>query len=391
MWDDAWSLVQIWSPASSRPRTWPLTGDRVNVRRRRGGSAGDLVLDDHTVSKDAIHLWRTSSDTWRIADRGALNPLRINGTVVSEAELARGDVVRIGRTVLVAECLAGLPGAERDDELRDALCAHASAAARRVRLDAESVPEQGTYSLPCPGLREARAVLHWLAGQMERTCVLVDAGDPDAAHAIDASAQTDLVVIDRFSQLEGAGRSVVTLAVERRAVAHPGSLTAVLVPLDLPASSSVPWAPMLTVPRLRERRADVVPALCRLLEAAGALPEEVVTPDLAELLTLYDWPGETDELRQAARRAQVLHRRIGAVSPVALIEGLGAIKLERPVDRSGMSLDSVVRALEKFDGNVKRMAEHLGCSRQHVYRQLKRAGVDIAHAREVAARRGETS
>lgn len=391
LWDDAWSLVQVWSPDGASPRNWPLTGDRVAVHRRRRGVPGDIVLDDHAVSKDAIFLWRTTSDTWRITDRGALNPVRVNGVVVSEAELAQGDVVRIGRTVLVAERLAGLPGAERHDELRDALCAYASAAARRVRLDAESAPEQGTFALPCAGVREARAVLQWLAGQMERECVLIDARDPNGSHAIERSAENQLLVVDHVVELAPAGRAEVALAVERRAVAHPSSLTAVLLPLEPAPGVAVPWEPMLTIPRLRDRRADIVPAMCRLLEAANAPPDDVITPDLAELLTLYPWPGETDELRQAARRAAVLHRRVGAVLPGALIEGLGGIRLERPSPRSSMSLESVVRALEKFDGNVKRMAEHLGCSRQHVYRQLKRAGVDITHARDVAARRGETS
>lgn len=358
------------------------------MSRTRDSHPGCIGLDDPAVSRDAIVLRRAASATWNIFDHGARNPLRVNGALRAEHRLQECDVVRIGRSVFVVDRASNLQASDEPtfEELGHTLCVGASSASQRLRLDVDAAPAIGAWTLCCAGPTELRAIVHWMAERAGGRVELVDARDADAANAIDLSDDTKIVVVEQWQALESGQRAAVTMAVDRRALTWPESLTLVAASSDAAdARPPARWEAIFSVPRLRERRADIVPAIARLLSEAGFAPERVLSPDLAELLTLYDWPGETDELRMVARRASALSGRRGAVTPSALIAGLASLELERAHDQRSLSLDTVVRALIEHEGKVTLVARHFGWSRQHFYRRIERCGIDIGHARELAA------
>jgi hypothetical protein len=80
-----------------------LTADVTHVGR---GMTADVRLDDHTVSaRHAIVVAR--ADRLRILDDRSTNGTVVNGRRTDEAELHDGDVVVLGRVVLIYRDLRG--------------------------------------------------------------------------------------------------------------------------------------------------------------------------------------------------------------------------------------------------------------------------------------------
>ncbi len=72
---------------------FPLTPPVVGVGR---GADQQVFLDDITVSRRHAEL-RLTDQGWRIADLGSLNGTYVNRQPVTEAVLASGDEVQIGK------------------------------------------------------------------------------------------------------------------------------------------------------------------------------------------------------------------------------------------------------------------------------------------------------
>jgi DNA-binding NtrC family response regulator len=138
----------------------------------------------------------------------------------------------------------------------------------------------------------------------------------------------------------------------------------------------------LTVPPLRERRADILPLAMRFAEnhsrqlGSSAAPE--ISTEARSKLESYDWPGNVRELRNVVERTITLH-------------GSGEIRVEHlpdnvrdPSDASprgsaiadleermrDLEKQRVVEALEACGGNQTRAAELLGISRRTLLNRL---------------------
>ena len=170
------------------------------------------------------------------------------------------------------------------------------------------------------------------------------------------------------------------------------------------------------VPPLRERKADV-PALTRHFITRFALEEHKpvagLTPDAADLLERYSWPGNVRQLENTIFRAVVLcdgaqldvcdfpqiasamgveQRPRGATSVAAaqamqvgnyepalppspytmsLVDGAGHMrKMEE------MESDIVRTAISRYDGHMSEVARRLGIGRSTLYRKLKEFGLE---------------
>jgi transcriptional regulator with PAS, ATPase and Fis domain len=138
----------------------------------------------------------------------------------------------------------------------------------------------------------------------------------------------------------------------------------------------------VTVPRLAERRADVLPLAERFLRAVTKKPEAIVPPDLARLLLAYDWPGNVRELRNVVERFSTFE----AADPRLLFDaqdmgGRGGANLEalaslpyheakkRLMDDFHRTVLPIV--VERAGGSVPRAAELLGLPRASLYRMLQ--------------------
>ncbi len=170
------------------------------------------------------------------------------------------------------------------------------------------------------------------------------------------------------------------------------------------------------VPPLRERKADV-PALTRHFITRFAIEEHKpvagLTPDAADLLDRYSWPGNVRQLENTIFRAVVLcdgalldtcdfpqiasamgvenrPRRASTVadaqamqasnyspalpsSPytMSLVDGAGHM---RKMD--DMESDIIRTAISRYDGHMSEVARRLGIGRSTLYRKLKEFGLE---------------
>jgi hypothetical protein len=77
-------------------RTVPLASDTVTIGRLPDC---DVVLKDRGASRKHAQL-RLRDDTWAITDLGSTNGTRLNGHTIQSRELADGDKITIGTTVI---------------------------------------------------------------------------------------------------------------------------------------------------------------------------------------------------------------------------------------------------------------------------------------------------
>jgi DNA-binding NtrC family response regulator len=122
----------------------------------------------------------------------------------------------------------------------------------------------------------------------------------------------------------------------------------------------------IAVPRLAERRADILPIAESLLGPAMKLSEGA-----RAALESYPWPGNVRELRNVLERARLLCREA-----LVTAEDLGlpaAIRRTRAGD--DISKDSIEEALKASGGMILYAAQALGLSRQALYRRMDRLGM----------------
>lgn len=128
----------------------------------------------------------------------------------------------------------------------------------------------------------------------------------------------------------------------------------------------------LTLPSLRERRADIPLLVKHLLQSLGGTAREVA-PDVMDAFLRYDWPGNVRELRNCLQRMVLL-----AMGPVLGLELLPAALREdaRPCGSPSASTlrtakrETVLAAIRREGGNLSRAARSLGIARTTLYRHI---------------------
>lgn len=122
----------------------------------------------------------------------------------------------------------------------------------------------------------------------------------------------------------------------------------------------------IAVPRLAERRADIMPIAESLLGPGMRLSEAA-----RAALESYHWPGNVRELRNVLERAKLLCREA-----LVTAEDLGLPAVVRRT-RVGddISKESIEEALKASGGMILYAAQALGLSRQALYRRMDRLGM----------------
>jgi len=122
----------------------------------------------------------------------------------------------------------------------------------------------------------------------------------------------------------------------------------------------------IAVPRLAERRADILPIAESLLGPGMKLSEGAKAA-----LESYHWPGNVRELRNVLERAKLLCRE-ALVTAEDL--GLPAV-LRRTRVGDDISKESIEEALKASGGMILYAAQALALSRQALYRRMDRLGM----------------
>jgi transcriptional regulator of acetoin/glycerol metabolism len=130
----------------------------------------------------------------------------------------------------------------------------------------------------------------------------------------------------------------------------------------------------LTLPPLRERRADIPFLVEHLLRDIAATPPEIA-PDVMDAFLRYDWPGNVRELRNCLQRMVLL-----ATGPVLGIDLLPPVLWEEAPPGGSPSASTirtaeremVLAAVRREGGNLSRAARSLGIARTTLYRHIRR-------------------
>jgi DNA-binding NtrC family response regulator len=163
------------------------------------------------------------------------------------------------------------------------------------------------------------------------------------------------------------------------------SVPATIDPALLSAVSTI----TIELPRLSERLEDLPVLAQYFLEACnhgsskqvGTLRHEAL-----DLLAIYSWPGELDQLREAiaaAHRAATSHEVSAADLPAIVHHASGAARRSRREPErivldellAAIEKEAIVRALAQADGNKSEAANLLGMTRPRLYRRLVQLGM----------------
>lgn len=133
------------------------------------------------------------------------------------------------------------------------------------------------------------------------------------------------------------------------------------------------------LPALRERKEDI-PLLARHFIRQRCqvdhLPEVCLSADAVKHLQTYDYPGNIRQLKNIVERALLMSAK-EVLTAEDFIASAEVTRTPSPQPAATLNLEdqereAVLRAMQENDGNISRVAEVLGLSRQAVYRRLEK-------------------
>jgi DNA-binding NtrC family response regulator len=389
-----------------------------------GRDAGAATqLDTPQVSRRHAEV-RLGKRSCSVVDLGSKNGVFVNGVRASKAELAEGDVLRLGDCVAVLEFVTpvGLPGfgSLHPGILGGAALREVVSRAQRVAespLNVLILGETGT------GKECFARALHAFSGRtgpfLAVNCATYDENTASAelfgykkgaftgaevsspGHVRAAHGGT--LFLDELPELSLGIQAKLLRAIEQREVLSLGETQPRPVDVRFLCASQAPLAQavaagrfradlrarlegsVLELPSLCLRRADIVPLFRELLLRHGFEQKPKLEPKLVERLSLYDWPLNVRELENLARRVVSEH----ANEPELTLERLRDVlrfdePLASPPDAAGPfaarraapaysseELSALAEALERHGGNLTRAADELGITRPKAYRMLR--------------------
>ncbi|RZJ68599.1 MAG: sigma-54-dependent Fis family transcriptional regulator [Flavobacterium sp.] len=135
----------------------------------------------------------------------------------------------------------------------------------------------------------------------------------------------------------------------------------------------------ITLPPLRERKADILPLAEFLLsdkaEKYNIRNLEFATENL-NWLENYPWPGNIREMENKIERAVILNEdgKI-SVTDLDIFDYTPEVKLEDDSPLSDMEKHAIEKALVKHSGNISKTSEELGLSRAALYRRMEKYSI----------------
>ncbi|EEF60365.1 sigma-54-dependent transcriptional regulator [Pedosphaera parvula] len=135
------------------------------------------------------------------------------------------------------------------------------------------------------------------------------------------------------------------------------------------------------LPPLRERREDILPLATAFLKRFSAQANRDIagfTPEAAERLRSFDWPGNVRQLQNEVQRAVLLCEGklvdapdLSITAPANESTGDTSYTLLEGVERN-----TIVQMLKETGGNKLETAKRLGIGRQTLYNKIKAYGIE---------------
>jgi hypothetical protein len=332
------------------------------------------------------------SDGVYLQDLGTPGGTYVSGVRAARIGIVHGDVVRLGRVLLVfvGHDLTAYQGRVEVESSVFASPGDPSAFIEPAIVHAKNGRSFVIEGGPGIGKRTIAQVAAKKRADRGRV-VTIDAADcgPDWPVRLPASGAGTYVVVHadlvpRAVQAEivqavaGAAAIVIaTLSTSLDMAASDGTL--------VPAFAAMFGDRRVRIPPLDARREDI-PGIIWALGRKIGIDEQRVTVDLVERLARAGWPGGITEIEAALREA--------AASSPGPLEGSS---VQRPLSRApsrppssptlddpALARERLADAISKTHGSIAAAARLLGMSRQAIYREAKRLGLDVGKHRTAA-------
>lgn len=217
------------------------------------------------------------------------------------------------------------------------------------------------------------------------------------------AAEGGTLFLDEIGEMELPMQAKLLRCVQNRAVVPLGQTSPVSVNVRIVAATNRNLRQMvdrgefredlyfrlnvatLTVPPLRQRRADVpmlaahmLDDLCRVYQY---LPARVSCAAM-DALCAYDWPGNVRELMNAIEHAVIFRKDDRAIEPCDLPDAVVSAEPSRAERRDGIvpladaERELIRRTLEATRGNQARAALLLAVERHRLHRRIVRYGLE---------------
>jgi DNA-binding NtrC family response regulator len=412
------SLVVVSGPdAGAR---FPLRpGESCLGREPRIAGVGQVVLRDPRVSRlHATLTWQPDADELLLTDCNSSNGVFVDGLRVDRKQLAAGDVLRVGETVLLV-CAGEPPAYEADDALgivaRAPVIRELRTTIRRVAPSALSVLVVGATG---SGKELVARALHAESGRRGPFLAVNCAALPgtlveNALFGHKKGAYTDAVsdqpgafvqasggtlFLDEIGDLSLEAQPALLRALDNAEVTPIGAAAPTAVDVRIIVATHVPLdaamkaarfredlygrlaGVVIQVPPLRARREDILLLLRHFLpEPLRARP---MSADLVESLLVYGWPRNVRELQKLAERLPVLYPdrarwELDMLDPEMRVERRRESPPTAPAasPKHPLSREELESLLERCGGNVSRVAKLARRNRKQVYRWMDLYGI----------------
>ncbi len=329
-----------------------------------------------------------------VTDSGTPSGTYVSGMRAQRTVLHDGDLLRIGGAIALI--------VERDVGSYDGAVVDEGGIVRGARS------RRGWYASveralgePAEGRRSA--IVSGNVGSGRRSVVqrLADvwgakgAAEPDRDLDV-AALERDEAVSDAFEAALGKG-AVVLLGVERLSTARVVALARAIEKAKSPVFAVVETGATLAqelasafghridVPSIEQRREEI-PTLVRSRFERRGIAGNRLSIELYEALTRAAWPGEILELTETVDRIAEAHPDEPRLGPEHLVKPLarrgGRIALQVAQADNMSEADRIRAALLEAKGSVAAAARALHLSRQALYREAARLGIDIRRTRD---------
>ncbi|MBI2392361.1 MAG: FHA domain-containing protein [Deltaproteobacteria bacterium] len=396
-------FVWLLAPHPGRVRAMPLSAGGLLGR----GEEASLRIDAPGVAPSHAKVELVGKGPGLpaeiyITDNGTPSGTYVSGMRASRTVLAEGDLLRVGAAIaLVVERDVGSydgavieeGGLVRGPRSRRGFFAAVERAMAEPREGRRAVVVAG---LPGSGRRTiARRIAEaWAApiygeeGQpLAPEVELLSIRDEDVEAAVAAAAARGAVVVRGLERAPEPRRAALARALEKRRTVP------VIALVDDPAWALPPdldplFGHRVDLPSLEQRREEIPSIVRHRFERRGVVGNRL-SIELYEALTRAAWPGELAELVDCVDKIAASHASEPRLGPEHLVRPLsrrgGRVPAKAPTDDAQNEVDRIRAALVEAKGSVAAAARALHLSRQALYREAARLGIDIRRTREDGA------
>jgi FHA domain/Bacterial regulatory protein, Fis family len=351
-----------------------------------GTASKDAPIEGKGIAGEHVRV-SVRADGCYLEDLGAANGTHVNGVCARRIGLSHGDVVRLGETlgIFVEHDLSTYAG----PSLRTGSLVHGP----RQRKDwidpifelvksGSSVCIEGAPGTGKRTMARLAAALREGAGDV----VLVD-GSAEGKPMVPAGVRPTTWVVLEADRLPRPQQLEIAHAVGR--TNGVVVIATVSQPLDRAVADGklAPWfgsmfsGKRIAITPLEHRREDI-PSIIRDIAERRGIALDRITPELLDALVRAGWPGGVPQLEATLVAAA---ENLEATAPIDLATVTASLARANRVKPSlphaadpALARLRLEDALARANGSVASAARSLGMSRQAIYREAERLGLDIA-------------